>query len=193
MRLRQALVVLTILIGISGGIWVALIPYRRRTMLHRNEREANNVMFNLRDAERTFRESDSDHNGISDYWTGDVSGLYKYGLVERSVAEADASPLDPLVPTPIPHHGYFFRALDGDDQAPTTEFSYKVDTGGRLKMGNVHHRFKFGFCGYPAEAGRTGRLVFIINESGSVLFSKTEVPPTSWPDDEAIKNKWSRE
>lgn len=47
------------------------------------------------------------------YWVGDVSELHRMGEIIREVAEADTAPLKPMVPQPIPFHGYYVRAIDG--------------------------------------------------------------------------------
>ena len=46
------------------------------------------------------------------YWVGDVAELFRLGLISRELAEADTAPLNPLVPKPVPFHGYYVRAME---------------------------------------------------------------------------------
>jgi hypothetical protein len=84
---------------------------------------------------------------------GDVAGLLRTGLIDRTTAEADARPLRPLVPLPIPRDGYYFRVLDADgSEVPPVPYRQETDR----KSGKVHNESKFGFVAYPAEPGVTG-------------------------------------
>src|SRR5438876_8635612 len=104
----------------------------------------------FRSAEAEFRYKDVDGNGVEDFWTGDVAGLYRFGLIDREIAAADALPLFPRVPQPIPYMGYYFVAMEVDDsESPPEELRQDTDK----KSGKVHHRSKFAFCAYPAEPG----------------------------------------
>ena len=160
-----------------AGYYKVVVPTRIRD----NEREASRALHQLSAAEADFRANDRDDNHANDFWTGDVAGLYylrpKSGgnppelkLIERAIAEADAKPLQPRVPSPVPYHGYFFIALDEDDSTDgPKDRLYKRDTGGVPPMGKVHNESKFGFCAYPAEYGVTGRYTFIINENNTIF------------------------
>jgi hypothetical protein len=146
-----------------------------------NERAASRALKSITSAEAEFRANDRDGNQVNDYWTGDVAGLYytrpntsqvgpEIRLIERTIAEADAAPLKPLVPVPIPYHGYLFRALEVDDEPEpaTGERSPKKETSGSPPPGKVRHRSKFGFVAYPAEYPKTGKYYYFVNENNCI-------------------------
>jgi hypothetical protein len=141
-------------------------------------------------AEADFRTNDRDGNGINDFWTGDVAGLYKYGLIPREWAEADTAPLVPLVPEPIPYKGYYFKALMADDSM-TPPALYRQDTD--KKSGKVHNLERFGFVAYPAGGIAPAKYMWIVNENNSVPRRPLTSPPTSnWPSDDEQKSYWSK-
>lgn len=114
--------------------------------------------------ETTFKTSDSDGNGVYDYWVGDVAGLYylthsssqQLRMIEISVALADANPKPtgrwtaslPLVTRP--KAGYWFKALPVEGA---------VD--GR-------HPDRFAFAAYPDKYGEKHILTFILNQDGDM-------------------------
>jgi hypothetical protein len=131
--------------------------------IRENERNASTALAILVSAESDFRANDRDWNHIQDYWTGDVAGLYyvsvegkEIQLISRELAEADAAPLKPLVPAPVPYHGYLFVAMDWDDTGDKPE-ALKQDTDG---TGAVRHREKAAWCAYPSVPGRTGNWTY---------------------------------
>lgn len=102
---RKAVIVLpiAILAVLAGGV-VVLVAVRG-SHSESNERAASAALKTLATAEADYRSNDRDGNEINDYWTGDVAGLYRnqLRLIPRESAEADARPLNPLVPKPVPH------------------------------------------------------------------------------------------
>jgi hypothetical protein len=114
------LAALIALVGFSGAAWIGWwLPRRAAQRRKTNEGNAVKALRSIGFAQADFRANDRDDNGVPDFWTGDVAGLRRYGLIDRATAEADARPLDPLVPLPIPRDGYYFRALELDDsEAP---------------------------------------------------------------------------
>jgi hypothetical protein len=156
-------VVLLVAIGLYH--WV-ILPMR----ISDNQRATISALKKILLAEAAFRLNDLDGNGVFDFWTGDLAGLYRVPdpkgsslrLIDRAVAEADAFPLHPLAPRPVPYHGYYFVSLNIDENG---DF-YKQDTDG--KAGKVHNRSKFSYCAYPADVGRTGRMCYLINEANTV-------------------------
>jgi hypothetical protein len=179
--------------GLLGGLLLWYMPYRRKIALRSNEQAADVAISDLREIERVFKEQDKDGNGVNDFWTGDVSGLHTFGLLDRAVAEADVAPLSPLVSKPVPYHGYYFMALEGDDGHVNTDFSNKMDTGGNVQMGKVHHLNRYSFCAFPEIQGVTGRRIYIVNENRTVFFSEKVQPPKSWPNDVTLMMYWSKE
>lgn len=176
--------------ALGAGAFALWLPQQRAGQRTSNERNAATSLKTLSSAQADFRTNDRDANGVSDFWTGDVTELFRRGLIERGVAEADVNPLVPLVPRPIPFHGYYYRALAMDNSASPPE-SYQQDTD--RKNGKVHHRERFGFVAYPAEPGVTGHYIYIINEFNSYWSCPVEgcSVPVCWPAD-SESMQWNR-
>jgi len=128
-----------------------------------NEAAAVRALFQLGHAETDFRSRDLNKNGVRDFWTGDIVGLWKHGgRISREIAEADVAPLKRLVDQPRPYHGYFFRVLEfNDDASPPEKYKIDTDKSGRA----VHNLSKFAFCAYPADYNKTGKRTFLVHES----------------------------
>jgi hypothetical protein len=180
------------LIGVVGaGFTFWWLSARARERRLQNDKSTSASLWMLSKAEGDFRENDRDGNGIKDYWTGDVAGLYRFGLIERSVAEADTCPLAPLVSRPIPKNGYYFKALRMDrSEFPPVVYAQATDK----TSGKVHHQERFGFCAYPAEPGVTGNEIFIVNENHTVFRTSVgKMPiPQDWPSDNEIVRFWTK-
>lgn len=176
---------LLVLVTLFFAAWLSFDTQRRPN----NNRSALIALTTLRSAQWDFRENDRDGNGVQDYWTGDIAGLYRFGLIERGVAEADAHPLVPLVPTPIPFNGYFFKVLIQDDTSSPPEI-YAQETD--VKSGKVHHRSKYALCIYPADPGVTGDYMYVTHESysGYSCPAKGRAVPTNLTSD--IDREWNR-
>lgn len=164
-----------------------------------NEHHAAAILRVLARAEADFRSNDRDANGVHDFWTGDVAGLYFHvpdgdRLIHLRLAAADASPLPgrelPKAAPKAPWRGYWYRALRKDNSAnPPEEYQLEpVRKGGPRAL----NRNRFGFVGYPAEYAVTGTRTFIINESMSVFWKDTQGEPVDeWPDDAALQREWA--
>jgi hypothetical protein len=182
-----ALLGVLLLLGVLSGLYAAhqWVQHRRAA----SDRNAQQVLWFLASADGEFRAMDRDGNGIQDYWTGDVAGLYKFGLIPREIAEADAAPLVPLIPQPIPYKGCFFRTLRADE-SETPPAPYQEDTDGR--SGKVHSRMRFGFVAYPAGGMTASRRMWIINENHTPFgHEATSPPPQNWPPDPILRT-WSK-
>lgn len=156
-----------------------LVPELEKAQRESNERNAAATLKTLTTAQADFRSNDRDGNGVNDYWVADVSGLGRIDaggrirLIEDSAALADAKPCVPLdtegefhalkfaaAGKPSPKAGYRFVALPGSE-----------DEGGRTVAydeGKGRCRRRFGFCGYPAEYGKEGKLTFITSEENEI-------------------------
>jgi hypothetical protein len=185
------------LIGVGSLFW--WLQERKRERRAVNEGSAFTSLKMIASAEADFRANDRDGNGLNDFWTGDVAGLHsmkpsgtgsEIRLVERKVAEADARPLIPLVPMPIPMDGYYFVALEMDNSVnPPEAYGQETDKN----SGKVHHLKKFAFLAYPAEPGESGKYMFIINENNTVYRAADSVPrPKNWPTNNELKTFWSK-
>ncbi len=132
-----------------------------------NERMAAAALKAITAAEADFRSNDRDGNGIHDFWTADVAGLHDLTppgsptplrLIDPAIAAAD-----PGRPGAKPYHGYWFVAIETDENGAP----YRQDTAERGGAPR-HNHSKFGFCAYPAEPGATGRAVFVVNEGNTI-------------------------
>lgn len=163
-----------------------------------NERNASAHLKVFASAEADFRANDRDGNRVNDFWTADVSGLYRMPvgdpskLIEKSAAEADAEPaadVGPLlVDFPVPKGGYLFRVMRADrSQDPAEAYRQDTDQSGQ-KWRNIS---RFGFCAFPAEYGVSGRSTFILNEGNTVFKRDTGGEPVlEWPSDKELSDGW---
>lgn len=182
-------------LGLVLVVTAVVVPGLMSSRRAANEREASTRLKMLSTAEADFRANDRDANGVHDFWTGDVSGLYslqvkgaEIRLIERSVAEADSAPIRGLTWPYQPRRGYFYQAMEADDSAGGE--TYFQDTGGTRKMGDVHHLTKFGFVACPAsESG--GKDTFILNENNTVFRHANVGHVTRWPDDNDLKRTFA--
>jgi Tfp pilus assembly protein PilE len=162
-----------------------------------NERNASSTLKTFSSAEADFRANDRDGNGVTDYWTANVSGLYtltsgaikgtdadsttdpSIKLIELSAAAADVD--GAFVPAggenvaistfaaTCPKAGYWFAALKSDLAAPFgPDASYLQETNGKPPMGRVHHLTRFGFVALP-DSETSGKYAFIVNENNTIL------------------------
>lgn len=138
-------------------------------------------------AQVNFSYHDVDRNGVHDFWTGDVAGLHKFGVIERAVAEADAEPLTPLVPKPVPLNGYYFISLATDESVTPPE-SLRQETD--KTSGKVHHLEKWAILAYP-ESPSEGSYMFLATRNG-VVRATLDIPrPKAVPSDEGFRH-WGR-
>lgn len=135
-----------------------------------NERNAAACLKSIASAQAMFRMQ----NG--DFWVGDVSALSRLGFVDASIAAADDAPLASgkekggldLGNAPaqkIPKAGYYFRALRSYETEKLAVENYNG--------GNNRNPARFAIIAYPVNYPSSGRMTFIINESGSVYQKET--------------------
>jgi hypothetical protein len=121
----------------------------------------------------------------SGFWVGDVTELYRMGVISKEVAEADTAPLKPLIDRPRPYKGYYVRAmLSAPSLAPGSDWNVESTS---LK-GQTVNQETYAFCIYPAEAGRPDLRIYITCPVG--IFSKPSEgnqPQLEWP-----KGEWRR-
>jgi len=186
--------------AIVGGVLLAIlsavvVPGLMSSQRASNERAASTTLKTLSAAEADFRANDRDANGVNDFWTGDVSGLYslkvkdrELRLLERAVAEADSCPIRGLCWPYRPKQGYFFTAMEADDSE--NGVSYFQNTGGNRPMGDVHNLERFAFCAFAESRGR-GTYSFIMNQNNTVYRSRRGGHVTRWPDDPKLMKIWA--
>ena len=116
------------------------------------------------------------------FWVGDVTELYRLGKISRELAEADTAPIHPLVPKPIPSHGYYVRAMESgpsnfDDQPPV---SFK---------GQTWCKDNFAILIYPAEHG-PGKKTWMWAAGALLVRSDDWSPVFQYPTIEERKHLW---
>jgi len=142
----------------------------------------------IRNAEETFKNSDSDANNVADFWTRDVAGLHALKdrsgqaifLLDPATAAADAEGAARYGLSPAPKNGYFYKMMVSDPDGGV----YQKDDGKTNKAA-------YGVCAYPAVAGATGRFTFITSEAGKTWKKDTEGKPVDkWPGKDPSKDGW---
>jgi hypothetical protein len=148
--------------------------------LSANETSAIAALRALSTCQYLWRSEDGDKNDIPDFWTYDISNLFRkikethpIEMIDISLARADAAPhLDGLFGQdfsydfaangkPEPKSGYFFQAMLRDENG---QFYNQNEVSGIAAANNS----KFAFVAYPAQYGVTGKRTFIINDRGFV-------------------------
>ncbi len=186
--MRRAVVAASVVgvLLLAGVSALLVLPAYRSSQRHSNEQSASAALKTLATAEADFRANDRDENKVQDFWTGDVAGLYylkpqgsdePVKLIEKAIADAD-----PSRPGAKPFHGYWFVAMDKDeDGKPYRQDTEGVGTKGLLK----YHPSKFAFCAYPAEPGVTGVAVFALNENNTIFKNLvTKAAVLKWPSED---------
>lgn len=147
----------------------------------------------IRQAQETFRNSDSDRNGAADYWTRDVAGLYglkdasgqEIFLVEPALAQADPAGAARYGLPSAPKDGYHFAALTTDPEGAA--YGQDEDKDGQA----FTNRKRFGLVAWPAVYGATGRHTFLLSEAGRLWKKDTEgQAPDRWPGKDPAEEGW---
>jgi hypothetical protein len=189
-----------IVIAIIAVIAAIAIPGLISTQRSSYERGASTSMKTLAVAEADFRSNDRDGNGVNDFWTADVKGLYtltncavvgKAGgtvdppirLIELALAGADsdgstvaaAGECMDLTQFAVfnAKSGYWYAALIVDGGLPAnSDATYRQDTAGNVAMGSVHNMGRFGFVSFP-ESGTFGKFTYVLNEGNTIYRAAT--------------------
>lgn len=134
--------------------------------------------------EEVFRPLRMPHHNEEGFWVGDVTENYRLGKISRALAEADTAPLNPLVPKPVPIHGYYVRVMDSgasfqNDQPPV---SFK---------GMKRCRDNFAILIYPAEPG-PGKDTGIYYAGGTLVRRDAWLPTFNFPSDDEFRKHWGK-
>ena len=147
-----------------------------------NEVAIINSLWSLCTAEAIWYQSDPDGDGIKDFWTYDVSCLYRMKnatgnttkFIDMALANADTKPADSKIFAdkieawdsikPEPKSGYFFQAMTTDE----TDAVYNQNESNGIKATN---KWKWAFVAYPADYDKTGTMTFIINQA-AIIYKK---------------------
>jgi hypothetical protein len=155
-----------------------------------NERNAAASLKSVVTAEEIFRANDMDRNGVADYWTANVAGLYCLtdtqagnaiaALNDIAVASADIDAENDAAVTyrgdgvaydlglllnagaGLPKTGYGYQALIHDGAG--RPYARDTDRSGAA----VHHESAFGAAAIPVAWNEGATHCFIVNEGGVV-------------------------
>lgn len=158
---------------------VGLLSIRRAS----NEKATGASLKSVTTAEETFKNGDLDQNRISDYWTGDLCGLFALRIITGSgnplkalnddaIASADTDVITfnngmvehsgrPLPPGP--KSGYWYQAMVRDEQGA----DLMVVTDGTAAA--VHNNGAYGFCAVPAAYGTTGSYCYFVSQGNAIF------------------------
>jgi hypothetical protein len=178
-----------VMAGAAAGfvVWSESSVGEKKAMLVETDMSASLLMRTLVNVQAMVKFTDADGNGVEDYWTGDVAGLYgmqdaagnRIMMIPRSMAAADAAALENygLDATGQANQGYLFRVMITDE----TGAVYQADGDGD---GNaVTHAERFGICAYP-ETYEPGKKTLIVNQLGTVYGKDNGgVAVMTWPKD----------
>jgi prepilin-type N-terminal cleavage/methylation domain-containing protein len=178
------LIELMIVVAIIAVIAALAIPSLLNARIAATETNAIGALKGLVSTEASFMQTEADGNGVKDYWTADVAGLYglsntagqKIRLVDVQFADADDAALniyavgvEPWTAAvndaggiPVPKAGFLYHVLRTDENG--SPYQEDPDGDGAFYTNKV----KFGFEAYADHYGITGRRIFIVNEFGVV-------------------------
>lgn len=170
-----------------------------------NETAAQGNLKVIMSSQMSWRQMDADNNVQRDYWTYDISCLYRMKdaagnarkFIDMTLAKADVKPADAKLfegkiedwgsIKPEPKYGYSFQAM-------TTDESGGVYNQNELNGVKVANDYKFAFVAYPAEYDKTGKRTFIVNETGTVYGKDTGGQPVlQWPAADPVSAGWTQE
>ncbi|MEK7467715.1 MAG: DUF2950 family protein [Planctomycetota bacterium] len=179
--------------AVIAGAWLLwkLPSIGRGALFAANEAAAIDALRRVHTAELDFRRNDGDGNGVPDFWTGDLSGLYRVAqpngeasaFLDPVIASADRAPLPPGSGTrprltadlpPKAWNGYWMRALKG------------FASDGPDEDSNAWENLRgFAFVAFPVKAGESGKRVFLVGVDGTVWAKDAAEAapegPAEWP------------
>jgi len=146
--------------------------------------------------ESWFLENDPDGNGIRDYWSADIAGLYCFTpvkgsplkLLSLSLACADADPRQRL-----------WGAWNGEPLNSLSPLQFKLRAIRRRDsaqpilpdQGNGRSLTGFAFCAYPTTYGPATPKTYILNQDGVIYECDTGGKPLEeWPDKTSLNTQW---
>lgn len=198
---------LMVIVTIIGIVAAIAIPSLMKSQKSSNERNAATSLKNISTAEVDFFTNDRDANGVKDFWTRDVSGLYTLcslqspepiKLVELTLAAADSNPLGAAAAaapgahmamsnfmTSAPKAGFWYVAMTTDPEGS----AYQAATQGIPPLDQPWFNLtRFGFLCYP-DSTIVAQYVFVLNEN-HVVYKRAIVgsvkPSAAFPPGNAL-------
>ncbi len=144
-----------VLEGAAAGVFLArpesLLRWLYRDRIALGESSAPGALRLVARQQEVMKAEDMDENGVQDYWTGDIAGLYRLQIARRGrpeimgpdVASADSASGDGA--RAVPRDGYLLRTVPG-----------------------VNSLMEFAATAFPHMRGEDGFLTFYIDERGVV-------------------------
>lgn len=177
LTLVQVLLIALVLAVVAA---IAIPSYLRARQLGA-ETSVLSDLKHLSSTQRVWREADLDGNGVQDYWTYDVAGLWglpgqdgtPVAQISPAMARADAagSGRYPGLGPPGPHGGFLFTMMAtqaADDGGGTYQANRgKVSRGG-VNYAWAAHPSKFAICAYPSSYGEGDARQHIVDERGII-------------------------
>jgi prepilin-type N-terminal cleavage/methylation domain-containing protein len=195
------LIELMIVVAIIAIIAAIAIPSLLKSRISANETSAIGSLRTFLSVESTWRQGDIDGNGNSDFWTGDVAGLYRVAdgagnpvaMVAVDIAKADNAPLTTPTAAPRPYltadvrpagaavakSGYLYQAMTTDENGNAYQDTAIVDVNGN----SYYNSASFAFQANPEVYNSTGVNTFIVNQAGTIYrFDQgTNTAWLTWP------------
>lgn len=190
------LIELMIVVAIISIIAATAIPSLLRSRIAANETSAVASLRQLVSTESAWRQTDSDGNGVQDYWVYDVAGFYGMQdasqkilkFIDANFAKADASrrvsysnkPTSNALPcAPLAKSGYKFQAMLTDDGAgvptpyrmnyvPTQRDPTVLRHGVTNGYATATNSLCYGFVAMPDVYNTNGIREFVVNEEGVI-------------------------
>ncbi len=182
-RLAKAGIVLGILWflieGAAAGVYLArpdsLLRWLYRDRIALGESSAPEALRLVARQQEVLKANDMDENGVKDYWTGDIAGLYRLQMARRGrpeimgpdVANADSASGDGS--PAIPRDGYLLRTVPG-----------------------VNSLVEFAATAFPHVRGEDGFLTFYVDERGVVWKRDIGGAPADHRMEDPAAEGWSR-
>jgi hypothetical protein len=147
----------------------------------------------LKQAQETFKNSDSDRNGVADYWTRDVAGLWGLKdaagqpifLVDPALAQSDPDGIGRYGLGASPRSGYHVKAMVTD--ADGEPYAKDEDKDGSA----FTNKTRWAVTAWPALYGGSGRMTFIVGQDGKVWKKDTQGKPADrWPGKDPAAEGW---